>query len=94
MIAGSLVVLGSCGEGAGRGSKRGSLVACGAISVPTTYRYACTYQPPHIRMTLLYLVRRHGLAIDAAVIEIAFRRYCGDVGDPGKGEILERVLSV
>ena len=48
----------------------------------------------HVRMTLLYLVRRHGLAIDAAVIESLFRRYCGDAGDPGKGEILERVPSV
>ena len=94
MIAGSLVVLGSCGEGTGRGSKRGSLVACGTVQVPATYRYACTYQPPHVRMTLLYLVRRHGLVIDAAVIESQFRRYCGDAGDPGKGEILERVPSV
>jgi len=94
MIAGSLFVLGSCGEGAGRGSKRGSIVACGGVTVPPTYRYACTYQPPHVRMTLLYLVRRHGLTIDDALVESAFRRYCGDAGDPGKGEILERVHSV
>jgi formylmethanofuran dehydrogenase subunit C len=94
MIAGSLFVLGSCGDGAGRGSKRGSIVACDGVTVPPTYRYACMYQPPHVRMTLLYLVRRHGLAIDATVIESPFRRYCGDAGDPGKGEILERVRSV
>ncbi len=94
MIAGSLVVLGSCSDGAGRGSKRGSIVACGGLTVPPTYRYACTYQPPHVRMTLLYLVRRHGLAIDTAIIDSVFRRYCGDAGDPGKGEILERVRSV
>lgn len=94
MIAGSVVVLGSCAEAAGLGSKRGSLVACGTVAVPATYRYACTYRPPHVRMTLLYLVRRHSLSIDAAVIDSAFRRYCGDAGDPGKGEILERVPSV
>jgi len=93
MIAGSLVVLGSCGEGAGHGSKRGSVVACGAIAVPATYRYACTYQPPHVRLTLLYLARRHGLSIDGPVIDSLFRRYCGDAGDPGKGEILERVAN-
>jgi formylmethanofuran dehydrogenase subunit C len=91
MIAGSLIVLGSCGEGSGRASKRGSLVVGGHVAVPPTYRYACTYQPPHMRLTLLYLVRRYSLRIDGSLIESAFRRYCGDAGDPGKGEILERV---
>ena len=94
MIAGSLFVFGSCGDGPGRGSKRGSIVACDRVTVPPTYRYACMYQPPHVRVTLLYLVRRHGLVVDTAVIESTFRRYCGDAGDPGKGEILERVRSV
>jgi len=94
MIAGSLVVLGSCGDEPGRGSKRGSIVVCDGVTVPTTYRYACTYQPPHVRMTFCYLMRRHGVAIDGAIVESAFRRYCGDAGDPGKGEILARVRSV
>ncbi|HTM03386.1 MAG TPA: formylmethanofuran dehydrogenase subunit C [Vicinamibacterales bacterium] len=92
MIAGSIVVLGRCGENAGRGNKRGSIVACGGITVPATYRYATTYQPPHVRVTLTYLRRQYGLAIDQALIAASYRRYCGDAGEPGKGEILERVI--
>jgi len=30
----------------------------------------------------------------AALIDSVFRRYCGDAGDPGKGEILERVRAL
>jgi formylmethanofuran dehydrogenase subunit C len=94
MIAGSIVVLGGCGEGPGRGNKRGSIVSCGAISIPATYRYACTFSPPHLRLTFRYLTRRYGLQIAASVLEGRYRRYCGDAGDPGKGEILELVRSV
>ena len=88
MIAGSLIVMGSCGDGPGRAGKRGSIVVCGAVTVPPTYRYACTYQPPHLRLTLRYLVRRYNLALEQAVIDGLFKRYCGDGDDPGKGEIL------
>jgi formylmethanofuran dehydrogenase subunit C len=88
MIAGTLVVIGRTGPRAGRGSKRGSIVAIGGIDVPATYQYACTFQPPHLRLTLTYLSRRYGLAVDAAVLDGRFRRYCGDAGEIGKGEIL------
>jgi formylmethanofuran dehydrogenase subunit C len=91
MIAGSVIVLGACGNNAGRGNKRGSIVACGSISIPVTYRYACTFEPPHLRLTMLYLRRRHGLAIADTWLTGSYRRYCGDAGEPGKGEILELV---
>ena len=60
---------------------------------PTTYRYATTYQPPHVRLTLTYLRKQYGLAIDQALVEGPYRRYCGDAGEPGKGEILELVVT-
>jgi len=91
MIAGSLVVLGDIAGQPGRGSKRGSIVACGAVTIPATYRYACTYNPPHLRVTFLHVKRQHGFAIGDALLDSAFRRHCGDAGEPGKGEILERV---
>ena len=94
MIAGTLVVLGSCGDSPGRGSKRGSIVACGDVTVPGTYRYTCTFRPPHVRLMLTYLKRQYGLDIEDAVAGGLYRRYCGDAGDPGKGEILERVHGV
>jgi formylmethanofuran dehydrogenase subunit C len=89
MIAGSLIVLGGVGREPGRRSKRGSIVAVGSVPVPSTYRYACTYRPPHLRLTMTYLRRRYGLSIDERIAGGRYRRYCGDAGDPGKGEILE-----
>lgn len=89
MIAGTLIVFGQSGDHAGGGNKRGSIVSIGGIVVPSTYRYACTYRPPHLRVTMTYLRRRHGLQIPEAVVAGRYRRYCGDAGDPGKGEILE-----
>ena len=94
MIAGTLIVLGTCGDAPGRGNKRGTIVACGSISIPATYRYACEYHPPHLRLTLLYLTRRFGIDMPPRLLNARYRRYCGDAGDPGKGEILEVVHDV
>ena len=88
MLAGTLVVVGRTGAHAGRGSRRGSIVAIGGIDVPPTYQYACTYQPPHLRLTFTYLYRRYGLSVPDRVLDGRFRRYCGDAGEIGKGEIL------
>ena len=88
MIAGTLVVLGRAGDSPGRGNKRGSIIAAGVTEIPATYRYACTYLPPHVRLTMIYLRRRYGLGIDDRFLLGRYQRYCGDAGDPGKGEIL------
>lgn len=88
MIAGTLVVFGRTGVNPGRGSKRGSIVALGSIDVPSTYEYACTFQPTYIRLLLTYVRRRYGLAADDHAFDGSYKRYCGDAGDPGKGEIL------
>jgi hypothetical protein len=90
IIAGTLVVLGRTGAHAGRASKRGSIVAVGAIDIPPTYRYACTYEPTYLRLLFNDLRRRHQLPLDDSVIAGRYRRYCGDAGEPGKGEILVR----
>jgi formylmethanofuran dehydrogenase subunit C len=89
MIAGSLIVLGSAGAGAGRWSKRGTLVVMGAVDVPATYGYACTYRPPHVRLTLSYLRARYALPIDDRYVRGLYRRYSGDLAELGKGEILQ-----
>jgi formylmethanofuran dehydrogenase subunit C len=88
IIAGSLLVAGRCGDGAGRFNKRGSVIAIGGLELPSTYRYACTFRPPHLRVTLTYLTRRYGLSFDTAVVQGRYRRFCGDLMAPGKGEIL------
>jgi len=89
MIAGTVIVLGNVGPEPAFASKRGSLVVCGDVSVPVTYRYACTYEPPHVRLALTYIARRYGLSIARELTGGRYRRYCGDAGTIAKGEILE-----
>ena len=93
MIAGSIVVFGRVDADAGTGNKRGSIVAIGGITVPPGYRYACTFGPPHLLVTLSYLQRRFDVTVDEHVRHGRYRRYCGDAGYPGKGEILEWVTA-
>jgi formylmethanofuran dehydrogenase subunit C len=88
MIAGTVIVFGDAGPAPGRWSKRGSIVALGPVEIPPTYRYACTYQPDHLRLTLLRLRARYGLAMDERYLSGFYRRYSGDLADLGKGEIL------
>jgi formylmethanofuran dehydrogenase subunit C len=88
MLAGSILVFGSLGANPGLFSKRGSIVAFGAHTLPAPYRYACTYRPPHMRVTLGYLQARHRIPVTPAQLAGAYRRYSGDLAELGAGEIL------
>ncbi|HEU4525476.1 MAG TPA: formylmethanofuran dehydrogenase subunit C [Gemmatimonadales bacterium] len=88
MIAGTVVVFGDAGRSPGIGSKRGSVVALGSVEIPATYRYACTYQPDHLRLLLVRLRDRYGLKVQKRHLTGFYRRYSGDLGDLGRGEIL------
>ncbi len=88
MIAGTVIVFGDTGPAPGRWSKRGSIVALGSVQIPPTYRYACTYQPDHLRLTLLRLRKRYDLPVDERYVSGFYRRYSGDLADLGRGEIL------
>ena len=89
MIAGTVIVIGRVGAEPAHGNKRGTLVAGDGISIPVTYRHACDYEPPHVRLALTYLSRRYGLSIYPRRVDGRYRRYCGDAGTVAKGEILE-----
>jgi len=88
MIAGTIVTFGEVGPSAGLWSKRGSIVALGGVTIPSTYRYACTYQPPHLRLVLTRLRAVFGLPVEGRHLTGYYRRYSGDLADLGKGEIL------
>lgn len=88
MIAGTVIVFGAIGAGAAFGLKRGTLVVMGDVSVPLTFRYACTYRPPFLALVLTYLNRTHGLGVDAGRVHGSYRRWTGDHGGLGRGEIL------
>lgn len=89
IIAGTAIVLGRVGAEPATGSKRGSLVVGGGLDVPATYRYACRYHPPHVRMALTSIARRHDVRIDRRFVDGQYHRYCGDANTIARGEILE-----
>jgi formylmethanofuran dehydrogenase subunit C len=91
MIAGTLVLLGGAGPGTGRFLKRGSIVTFGDVERPATFRYACTYRPPHVALLLRYLRTRYGLDLPERHVTGRYERYAGDLADVGKGEILRWV---
>jgi formylmethanofuran dehydrogenase subunit C len=88
MIAGTIVAFGAVGPTPGLWSKRGSVVALSDVPVPSTYRYACTYQPVHLRLLLSRLQARYALPVEGRHLTGFYRRYSGDLAELGKGEIL------
>jgi len=88
MIAGTVIAFGDVGAAAGLWSKRGSIVALAGVTIPSTYRYACTYRPIHMRLTLTRLRSRYALPVGEHHLSGDYRRYSGDLADLGKGEIL------
>jgi formylmethanofuran dehydrogenase subunit C len=88
MIAGTMVAFGTVGPTPGLWSKRGSVVALDGVPVPSTYRYACTYQPVHLRLLLSRLKARYALPVEGRHLTGFYRRYSGDLAELGKGEIL------
>ena len=91
MIAGNVIVLGDAGNDIGHYNKRGTIVVFGNAEIPPTYAYSCTYNPPHLALTLRYLRATHALKIDDERILGLYRRHCGDLAElaQGGGEILE-----
>ena len=88
MLAGTVVAFGAIGAEPGLWSKRGSLVALRSVSPPATYRYACTYRPSYLPVTLGYLKRRYGCPVRPEHLTGLYRRYSGDLAELGAGEIL------
>jgi len=88
MIAGTVLVMGTATGSVGLWNKRGTVIALGGAAVPATYRYACTYRPPVLRVIFAYLRRAHGVPVDDRYINGRYARYCGDLSEVGKGELL------
>ena len=91
MIAGTIVVFGKTGPATGRFLKRGSIVALGDVERPATFRYACTYRPPHVALLLRYLRSRCQVDVAEGQVTGRYERYSGDVAELGKGELLRWV---
>ena len=88
MIAGTLVIAGAAGPQSGTWIKRGSLIALAELTIPATYRYACSYHPPAVPLLLGRLARLYGARISSEQVRGRYRRFSGDLAESGKGEIL------
>ena len=93
MIAGTVYVCGNCGIRHGAGMKRGTIALLGpnAPELLPTFRYACDMEPMFLG---LYVRRVSALGWRSASGQplTPVRRYCGDILEVGKGEILTRRL--
>lgn len=88
MIAGTLLVMGASAGTVGLWNKRGSIVAVGGAVVPPSYRYACTYRSPFLQLLFTYLRRVHRMPISDRLSQGRYARYCGDLSELGRGELL------
>ena len=66
----------------------GIALALGAAAVPATYRFACVYRPTVLRVLFGYLRRTYGIPVAERFVTGRWKRYCGDVSELGKGELL------
>ncbi|MFQ5693198.1 MAG: formylmethanofuran dehydrogenase subunit C [Nitrospinota bacterium] len=87
MVAGSIFGLGRVGQRTGGGMKRGSIVCYHSVDMLPTFRLTSTYTPTFIP---IYLRALHARGFPVAEVQRArnFTRYCGDLAELGKGEIL------
>jgi len=66
---------------------RGTIVSLKPLPLLPTFAYACTYQPPFLRMYAKHL-QTLGVSIPCDPMAGMYQRYSGDACVPGKGEIL------
>jgi len=87
MLAGTVIVLGEVGIRTGAGMKRGTVVCMKQTKLLPTFSYSCTYQPTYLRLYLLYL-KKLELPISNEQISGNYARWCGDIIELNRGEIL------
>lgn len=93
LIAGTILVFGEVGIRHGAGMKRGTIGLFNAsqtFEMLPTFRYSCTYRPGFLPLYLQHL-RKSGFPVPEDAFTSNYRRYCGDLLELGKGEILTRV---
>jgi formylmethanofuran dehydrogenase subunit C len=87
MLAGTIVALGGLGAQPGAAMRRGTIVAMSPVTLLPTFRFACTYRPPFLRLYLRRL-RELGLPLTEEQIEGRYARWSGDGLELRRGEIL------
>lgn len=92
MIAGSLFLFGESGLRPGAGMRRGTIALLAERPTPDmlpTFRMACRDRPVFLQVYLKRL-RSLGFPVPAEAFTAEYERWCGDLLEIGKGEILVR----
>ncbi len=95
MGGGNIIVVGRVGAFTGFGMKRGTVLLCQPpIQLPMTFNDSGVYEPLFLRLLFQELMQ---LQLDEQISQVAsafrrIRRYVGDLGSGGKGEVLIREL--
>ncbi|MGE3314967.1 MAG: formylmethanofuran dehydrogenase subunit C [Planctomycetaceae bacterium] len=92
MIAGTVLVFGEMGIRPGAGMRRGTIGLLGNHKHPDmlpTFRAAGLEQPSFLHF-YLHELRRNGFDVPDDCFTASYRRFCGDMLEMGKGEILVR----
>jgi formylmethanofuran dehydrogenase subunit C len=87
MKGGTLVLCGGAEIRTGAWMVRGTIISLTPLRLMPTFAYACTYNPPFLRLYARHL-QKLGVAIPYEGKEGIYQRYTGDSSVPGKGEIL------
>lgn len=88
MLAGTIVVRGRTGALTGFGMKRGTLLLAGRPDLPATFNDCGTHELMFLRLFARHLIAAGGAAAAFAPAGERVRRWVGDLGNGGQGEIL------
>ncbi|MCA9053512.1 MAG: formylmethanofuran dehydrogenase subunit C [Planctomycetaceae bacterium] len=92
LIAGTVFVFGEPGIRHGMSMKRGTLAFFNPgpqLDILPTFRKSCTYRPSFLPIFLRHL-QEHGFPIPPECFSSRYHRYCGDLLEIGRGELLVR----
>lgn len=92
MIAGSILCFGPVGRRHGAGMKRGMLGYFGSttdVALLPTFQLACRYRPVFLQVLLRHLISLD-FSVPQELFTATYQRYCGDLLETGRGEILVR----
>jgi formylmethanofuran dehydrogenase subunit C len=89
LIAGTILAFGRAGLRPGAGMKRGTigLFGPGSPELLPTFKFACRYRPQFLGLYFGELARL-GFRVPTELLRRECLRYCGDLAETGKGEIL------
>jgi formylmethanofuran dehydrogenase subunit C len=87
MKGGTIVLLGGAELRTGAWMVRGTIVSLVPLRFLPTFAYACTYNPPFLRLYARHL-KTLGVSIPCEGKDGMYQRYTGDTSVAGKGEIL------